>query len=157
MSDLNPYQSPATPFGPREGQPDIDTLLYEATQSLTQTKPWVRFLSVLGFVASAGVILAVVAISLAAGGAGAPGPFELIIVIPMFVLFYFIPSLLLWNYASRIAEFQRSRTTLTFSAAIAAQKSFWKYLGILVLVIMCLYAVALLGFLVLPVVLSMMR
>jgi hypothetical protein len=95
--------------------------------------------------------------SLAAGGAGAPGPFELIIMIPMFALFYFIPSLLLWNYASRIAEFQRSRTTLTFSAAITAQKSFWKYLGILALVIMCLYAVALLGFLVLPAVLSMMK
>jgi hypothetical protein len=157
MSDSNPYQSPSAPAQQWESQLDVESVLYEATQSLAQTKPWVRFLSVLGFFAMGVMTFAVIVASLAAGGPFGAGPVQLIVMIPMLVLFYGIPSILLWNYASRINEFLRARTAPTFSAALAAQKSFWKYLGILVLVVFIFYAVVLLGFLVLPTVLGMLR
>ncbi len=143
MSDSNPYQSPSTPASPFEGHTEVDTMLYEATQSLAQTKPWVRFLSVLGFIGSAGMVVVVVGMMAFRRGPFGPGLIEMIVMVLMFVLFYFIPSFLLWNYASRIGEFLKASNPLTFSAAIAAQKSFWKYLGILTLVIMCFYAVML--------------
>jgi hypothetical protein len=141
MSDFNPYQSPTTPADQWAGQPDVEAVLYEATQSLAQTKPWVRFLSVLGFLGT-GCMVLVFSIGIWMGGMAA-GPIEVIILLPMCVLFYFIPSLLLWNYASRISEFLTVRDSRTFSAAIAAQKSFWKYLGILVLIIMIMYGMIL--------------
>ncbi len=156
MSDSNPYQSPSAPAQPWEGQPDVDSVLYEATQSLAQTKPWVRFLSVLGFLGSA-CMLVFVSIGTMMGGGGRLAIMQMVVMLPICLLFYFIPSLLLWNYASRISDFLRARTAPTFSAALTAQKSFWKYLGILAIVVSAFYAVALLGFLVLPIVLGMMR
>ena len=114
-------------------------VLQEVTHSMAQTKPWVRLLSVLGFLVTAGA-LTFVAIGSAVGGA-APGPLDLIIMIPMCTLFYLIPSLLLWNYASRIGEFLRGTNHASLLTALTAQKSFWKYLGILGLTVVIIYAV----------------
>ncbi len=137
MSDSNPYQSPSMPASPFEGHTEVDTVLYEATQSLAQTKPWVRFLSVLGFLGSASAF-AFVLLGAVIGG-GAPGTMELILMVPICLLFYFIPSLLLWKYAGRIGVFLRGSSPASFSAAITAQMSFWRYVGILALIIVIIY------------------
>ena len=138
MNESNPFQSSFTPGSQAEGTPEVEAVIDEVSHLLAQTKPWVRFLSVLGFI---GTGLAVT-FFLVSGflGVGAPGPMELIIMAPMCVLFYLIPSVLLWKYANRINDFLGSANPGSFSVALIAQKSFWKYVGITAAVVLVLYA-----------------
>jgi len=139
MSESNPFQSSFKPEGQPDGSPDVDAVIYEVNHLLAQTKPWVRFLSVLGFI---GTGLAVIVFLVGSVGGGvAPGPMELIIMVPMGVLFYLVPSILLWRYANRINDFLGAANPASFSTALTAQKSFWKYLGILALIIVAIYGV----------------
>ena len=144
MSDLNPYQSPSSPVGEWKDQPAAESAFFDAMQALAQTKPWVRLLSVLGFlVFGFSVIGMVFVLGFTPGG---PVTLMMVVTIPISLLFYFMPSLLLWNYASRIGNFLNDRSSNSLAAAVAAQKSFWKYVGILVAVILVFYlGVLLLG------------
>ena len=155
MSESNPFQSSSTPASQLEAPSEIDTVLHEAGHSLAETKPWVRFLSVLGFIGT-GVAATFLLVGLLAGGV-APSPFELIILVPMGLLFYLIPSVLLWKYGTRIGEFLGGSSPESFSAALIAQKTFWKYLGILALIIIVVYGLMLASFIVLPLLLGSMR
>jgi hypothetical protein len=137
MSDSNPFQASSTPLAQSESQPEVDAVLYEMAHSLAQTKTWVRFLSVLGFIGTGCAVLFFAVSSVV--GVGAPSPMELIIMTPFFLLFCVIPTILLWNYANQIGYFLRVNSPASFSAAITAQKSFWKYQGILVLIILIIY------------------
>jgi hypothetical protein len=132
MSDLNPYQSPSTPRSQWEVQSDVEAVFHEAAQTLAQTKPWVRFLAVVGFLMFAISILGIVGmgIMLAMQPASPDGMMMMLAVLPIAVLVYFIPSLLLWNYASRIADFLIDKSSQALAAAVGAQRSFWKYVGI---------------------------
>ena len=55
-------------------------------------------------------------------------------------LFYIVPAFFLWRYADRIGLFVRDRSTGALASALEAQKSFWKFVGILTLVVLLLYA-----------------
>ena len=134
MSDINPYQSPATPVSEWEGQREVESVFYEAIQSLARTKPWVRFISVLGFLFF-GIMLVSMLFMLGVGG----GIFMLVPVLPVMVLFYLIPSVLLWNYASRIGNLLNDRSANSLVAAVAAQKSFWKYVGMATAIVLVFY------------------
>lgn len=139
MSDSNPFQASSTPVPPSENQPEVEAVLYEMADLLAQTKTWVRFLAVLGFIGTGFMVLMFVISTMADVRVGAPGPMELVIMTPFFLLFCLIPSLLMWNYANQIGSFLKGSSPATFSAAITAQKSFWKYVGILSLIIVVLY------------------
>jgi hypothetical protein len=69
-------------------------------------------------------------IMLAMQPASPDGMMMMLAVLPIAVLVYFIPSLLLWNYASRIADFLIDKSSQALAAAVGAQRSFWKYVGI---------------------------
>ncbi len=56
-------------------------------------------------------------------------------------LIYIVPAIYLWRYADRIALFIQERSTGTLASALEAQKSFWKFVGILMLVVVAMYAV----------------
>ena len=138
MSDANPFQSTSIPGIPREGQPDVELALRESTDLLAQTKPWVRFVSVLGFFSTT-CAMAFMLLAFFAGGdpfPNTPGPMAVMLPIQITAMFavcllvYFIPSLLLWNYASRIADFLIDKSSQALAAAVGAQRSFWKYVGI---------------------------
>ena len=85
---------------------------------------------------------------MAAGVAGAPGvPGAIIglIYIAMAIL-YIIPAVFQWRSADRIASFLVRRTPDSLGYALEAQKSFWKFVGILTLIVLCIYAlIALFG------------
>ena len=138
MNELNPYQSPSTPVGPWEGHSELESVFPEAIQSLAQTKPWVRFISVLGFLVFGFSIVGLLFVLGFAGG------FMMFFMLPFAVLFYFIPSLLLWNYASRIRRLLNDRSSHSLVSAVSAQKSFWKYIGISVTIVLVFYVVMLL-------------
>ncbi len=146
MSELNPYQSPTTPVDQWEALPGSEIELQQAAVVLSQTKPWVRLLSVLGFLMFGIMILAFVGIALSAVPNGAAGPSVLVSVLflPFGLIFLLVPALLLWNYASRIAAFLVSQDPQSLATAVGAQKSFWKYSGVVAAIITVLYAGAIL-------------
>jgi uncharacterized membrane protein (DUF485 family) len=115
----------------------------DVVELLRQTKPWTRFLAVLGFVGIGLMVLAAFAMlavgSLGRGSAGF-GVGMMLVYLIMAGL-YVPPVLFLSRYASRIGDLVASRSTSDLEGALAAQKSFWRYVGILTLVMLCVYAV----------------
>jgi hypothetical protein len=106
---------------------------------LRQTKPWVRFLSVLGFIGVGLMCLAGAFGAAAAVVTGDPNMVAVSLIYPVAALLYLFPSLFLFRYASRIADFLRGGQAAQLEAALAAQKSFWKFVGILTVVMLVLY------------------
>ena len=141
-SDVNPYQAPmATTFSIDVG--DSDSNLDRAADMLRQTKPWVRFISVMLFIVGGFMVLAGLFVMLAGAAAKLPGGFGGaigFIYIVMAVL-YILPAVFLWTYADRISIFLRKRSPGRLASALEAQKSFWKLAGILMLIVLCMYAV----------------
>ena len=123
-----------------------------AQKYLEQTRPWVRFMSVLVF-AGAGlmVLVAVGVIALVAVGgsamgdragfgimgAAAVGFFYL-----MLACLYIAPGVFLHRYAAAIKTLQATSTAGALEDAFRHQRSFWRYVGIMSAVAL---AVAVLG------------
>lgn len=144
---IDPYSSPAT---------HVQTASYSSNAAISQgvleqlagTKPWVRFMSVLTFI-GAGFMLLGALIMLVAGGAvaasGKAGGMSggmmsgLAIIYALFSVVYIYPGLKLWKYASHIGQLLISGSMLDLEAALGQQRSFWKFLGIMVIAIFALY------------------
>ncbi len=134
MSDeQNPYKAPqadlkqqSVPQGSEGGFTSAMAL------SLKQTRPWVRFLSILGFVWLGFMVVASVAMMFGSGPAGY-GALIGIVYIVLAVL-YAAPVLFLHRYASSITRFLESGTSEEMEHALGYQKSFWKFSGILALI-----------------------
>jgi len=144
VSSDNPYQSPQAMTELSYGG-GSDAGLSRAADMLRQTKPWVRVISVLMFIAAALMVLAGFFI-VGIGASRAPvgiGAAAGIVYIVMAVL-YVIPAVFLWMYADRIGIFLRQRSLNSLATALQAQKSFWKFVGVVALIVICIYAVVIL-------------
>lgn len=157
MDINNPYAAGSEdPRATTAGSESLITpRVYEA---LGKTKPWVRLLAVLGFIGSGlmllgGVFMLVGGGLIAAAGAagkssgagsaalgGMPIALMSILYIAMGILYLF-PSLKLWNYGSRIGSMLMTRAVDDLEGALEEQKSFWKFVGVLTLVMIGLYIV----------------
>jgi hypothetical protein len=150
---MNPYSPPAAP-GPYavapypaaapipQGAPAAVTEL--TIDLLRRTRPWVLFLAVLSFVGCG--LMAVMGVVMVAAGflaSGSPDPIPKVIglVYLPFALLYVYPGIKLWKYGSSIGRLVASRTPAELEAALAEQKSFWKYIGVVAAVVLVLYAV----------------
>jgi len=114
--------------------------------SLRQTRPWVKFLSILGFVSIffvvvSGIVNMFVFSKAAFGGSYGLAIFMGAINILMGVL-YFFPSFFLFKFASSIARLSDGGGAGELEEALSNQKSFWKFFGIMALV---MFGVAILG------------
>lgn len=122
-------------------------------QQLKKTRPWVLFMSILGFIGTAFMAIATVAIFMGGGAmmqmAGAPnaaampagatmgmGIFYLLI-----TLFYFFASLYLYKYAGSIKRVIATGSTDDLELALKSQASFWKLVGVLTLLMFILMIV----------------
>ena len=139
-SGANPFQSPmaaesSSDYG--DSAPDLDG----AAHMLRQTKPWVRFISVLMFIGSAIIVIFGLFV-MAAGAPGMPGRFGTIagVFYIVMALLYIMPAVFLWAYADRIGFFLRQRSPGTLTSALESQKSFWKFVGVVASIFLCLYA-----------------
>ena len=138
----NPYQAYG---GSGDG---MDPALDAAVHTMRQTKPWVRFISVMMFIGSGFMILgglgAIVVGLIGAGmGEGMEAtflPFLGVLYIVMAFL-YIIPAVYLWSYATRIGVLQQQKSLGNLASSLEPQKSFWRFVGILMLVVLVLYAV----------------
>ena len=145
---LDPYSSPSLNSPPKHSAPGVVTA--GVIQQLAKTKPWVRFMSVLLFIAAGGMLLGSLIVLVAAGaiaaaskeagiGAGLISLFA--ILYALISLLYVYPALKLWKYADRIAILMVSGDMLDLETALNHQRAFWKFLGITVITVFALYIV----------------
>jgi hypothetical protein len=134
--------------------PQMEPLIatQHALEMLRQTKPWVRFISVLIWIGAAFMLLAgmvglFAGVAMAGRGGAAQRQMLFLIVYLPVALLYIMPAIYLGRYASRINDVLRLRRSDVLEQALEAQKSFWKFCGMVVLVMMVFYVVAIVVFL----------
>jgi len=115
--------------------------------SLKATRPWVKFLAILGFIVCG--LMALAALAFLGGASRMPGPMAgfgpvMGVVYLLLVLLYFFPCLYLYRYAGAIARIPAAGQG-AMEEALARQKSFWKFIGILTAVILGLELLAIVG------------
>ena len=138
---MNPYASPSAP-------PEIDVPEQVATEpqaitpglrrALSQTRPWVLFLSILGFLGGGLMALAAVVVVIGAVFAAQP---EMLIVGPIYLLYaalYLASAYYLFLYGRRIGVFEQTNQVRDLESALVAQKSFWRLVGITLAVMLAL-------------------
>jgi hypothetical protein len=154
MIPQDPYAPPVAPAGTEartgSGVPE------GAVTALRGTRPWVRFLSILGFVGAGFMLLAGVAMLVTGGAlflaeeqapAGGGGMMAGLSVLYIFLaLIYVAPSLYLFRYASAITRLTSGGGGTALVEALGVQRSFWRLVGILAVATLVLYALIIVGF-----------
>lgn len=148
MSDDNPFavgEYADAGFGSGPADPNQHPQMTELLSLLSETRPWVRFISILMII---GVVLMLIGgffmiLGALMGGGGGPGVAELgvmgAIYLPMAFL-YIYPALCLSRYASAISTAEKSTEMTHVVEAISHQKKFWRFCGIIAAVILAIYA-----------------
>lgn len=118
----------------------------ETIRLLKQTRPWTLTIAILLFVTAVFMILGGVFIFLSAimsprqmGGMGAFQMLTMGIVYPLIAFIYVVPAVYLIRYSSGISKYANESTTVNLNSALRSQKSFWKFCGITIIVVIGLY------------------
>lgn len=106
--------------------------------SLRQTKPWVMLLSIIGFIYT-GLMLIVAIVSTFVfskfdATSALPSSLMFTVIYILMGIVYFFPSLFLFKFASSIGSLLDGGGAAEMEAALSNQKSFWKFVGILILI-----------------------
>jgi hypothetical protein len=135
---FDPYRPPAASLEvpPGHGLPPTAGVSSSVVALLVETRTWVKLLAILYFVVfGLGVVavVAVVALSVLSKGLIQILPLVLILVL------YLVPTIFLWRYTTAVTALQNGGGQAALEDALRNQKSFWKYVGILALVMIGLY------------------
>jgi hypothetical protein len=146
---MNPYTAPsATVAHPGTyGSSPVGTVSAGAVEALRQTRPWVFFLAILGFIGSGFMVLAglaVVAMGSVMRETNQYAPWLGLIYLVLAPL-YIAPSIKLVKYAGAIRRLTLSGDTGDLEAALLEQKGFWKLVGVMVISLIVLYVLILIG------------
>jgi hypothetical protein len=142
MSDENPYSSSVI-----QAEPPTRRSNQELNDELYGTRPWVLFLSILGFIIGGLMLMAAVFASIAMGigagstGGGAAGLGVAVGVFALYGLFsllYLVPSYYLYKFGSAIGRIQNQGMEAVVEA-LASQRKFWKILGVMTVSVILLY------------------
>ena len=147
MSDHPTNQVPVTESGV-EATGGTVGLTPRAQQYLDETRPWVRFIAILTFVMAGFMLLGglgLLAFTMIGGlaasnqrGFGFPGSaigsgiLALVYVVMAFV--YIAPGVFLFRYASAITRLRTTASGQALEDALKHQKSFWRFVGILMVI-----------------------
>ncbi len=114
--------------------------------SLNATRPWVKFIAIVGFIfAALSVFFGMLMITglytgfPKSGVADQLNPVMGILYIVSALLFDVIPALYLYRYAKAIAGIQESASASSFEDALKQQRSFWKYMGIVFMILAVIF------------------
>lgn len=139
----------ACPQGSAAGTPVTPLMV----QHLLAVRPWVLFLSILGFI-MCGIMCGLAGwaglamMASAVGGSRAEGfPLPVAAVGLGFLVLgglYAAPAWLLYSYAAAIKRYRYSGSSGDMEAALRTQKSFWRFVGIVGIVMLSIYLLMLL-------------
>ncbi|MGD8961320.1 MAG: hypothetical protein PVF29_03655 [Desulfobacterales bacterium] len=138
-----------------DGNIDRDrAILNYIRKSLRATWPWTRLLSVLGFIGTGLMILAglgvIVGESFIPVSEKAPPLVFMGIFYILASVFYLVPSIWLWKFSTAVSAFLKSGDAIELGKAIAYQKSFWKFIGILAAVSIALTVLGIIAAILIP-------
>jgi hypothetical protein len=154
------YAEPAPAQSLSYASPSGEAVTVNTVELLRQTRPWVLFISIVMFIGigllsllGLGGILVTVGLGSKVGGgrgavAGMAGGGLMFGVFFIEAVIMFFPALFLIKYAFAIKRLTVSGGAADLEAALAVQKSFWKFTGIMLIVIIAIY-IALLAFILL--------
>jgi uncharacterized BrkB/YihY/UPF0761 family membrane protein len=121
----------------------------ETLNHLNTTRKWAMFLAIIGFI----ILGLIVVIGLIAGtfltafnsGEKALGIPESLMFVPILILavIYFFPVLFLFRFSKHTSHAIQTLDKLEFHKAVKNLKSFFAYIGILIIIILSLYVVVL--------------
>ncbi len=150
--------SPASPAQP------LDVLTAGMVDALEATRPWVRFLSILGFVCAGLMVLVALGMAGFGGYQMVTGNGQGGFLVGMGALYllmsilYIFPSRYLYRYASAIADAADAPSkSAAVERALREQKSFWKFAGIMALVMLVLYIPGIIAAIAIPNLLTAMQ
>ena len=101
---------------------------------LQRTQPWVRFLAIMGFIIAGFMVLTGLAVGAIGAATGNYQTLGIMVLYPIMGIVYVFPSIFLLRYADRIKTFVASGQEQDLAGALDAQRSFWKFAGILTIV-----------------------
>ena len=115
----------------------------ESILQLKQTRKWTALLSILGFVFLTVIVLISVVALVNMNGVG-DNQRQLLTVVPLILMgvIYFFPIYYLWKFSKHSKEAIANNDTLKLSSALRYLKSHYKFMAILILVIVIGYLVA---------------
>ena len=145
-------------MGP-DGSVDRDrAILNYIRKSLRATWPWTRLLSVLGFIGTGLMVLA--GLGVIVGESFIPVSEKtppLVFVGILYILssvFYLVPSIWLSKFSTAVSVFLKSGDAIELGKAIAYQKSFWKFIGILAVMSIALIVLGIMAAILIPTLLT---
>ncbi|WP_395747507.1 DUF5362 family protein [Prosthecobacter sp.] len=170
-SPANPYSTPAANLYGASTGGGADTVAASTIAQLAGTKPWIRFMSVimwiafglLGFFSASTALMATSGVFSSPEFLNSPGIADnpmfasnpkfmtqimlgQAIYLGVFALLTIYPALKLWNYANRIGQLIGSHATVDLDAALAEQRRFWKFSGIMTIIGICLVIIGFVAF-----------
>jgi hypothetical protein len=110
---------------------------------LKGSAPWMKFMSIMGFIGSALIILSAF-VMLAAGSDIPNGAIIGVIYIALGGVYIYV-SYILWQWASSVSTFVLSRDSRSLENAFARQKALWMTAGILTIVFMALMLIGMIA------------
>jgi hypothetical protein len=143
MIEENPYSPPVSNVNaPALGDLTSSEVPPTLVETMRLTKPWVKFLGILGFIGCG--LFVVVGIGFFALGSGKKDlPAWMGLVYIPIALIYIPPSLYLYRYATSLERFLRRASVENLGDALGHQKAFWRFIGIAFAAIMGIYGVIL--------------
>ncbi|HCN27674.1 MAG TPA: hypothetical protein DIT64_02595 [Verrucomicrobiales bacterium] len=149
----NPYQTPSANLFGSSSTTTAEAVPGEAIVMLQRTKPWLRFFGVLMWIAVAFMLFGAAAMlamgiggaAMAAGSNSPIGAAEGGIMIGLAALyvvmafFYIYPAIKIWKAGTAIKKLMASRQPEDLVAALDHQRAFWKFVGIMTIIMIILY------------------
>jgi len=149
-------ESPRPPIStPENSSSNLPTVPEAVIEPLRKTKPWVRFLSILGFIGVAFIVVMSVAVMFMSStipAESSPFSFSFLAMIPHLIMsaLYFFPALFLFRYASSINSLVNGGGLNNLQDALEHQKSFWRFVGMLALVGIVIGSIGIVAAIVIP-------
>ena len=151
MSD-NPYESPQAEAGtvnPLSGRVLTEGMLFY----LKGAAPWLRFISIVGFICLGISILSILLVTFVFGHAleelPEAAPYAALLTSGMVFIYlpilalYFFPILYVFRFGKKIQNYLFTGDSGDLEAAFKNNKSLWKFLGILMIIMLGFFALAL--------------
>jgi len=140
---FDPYKAPQASLDAPSSDPSAP-VPPAVVQLLAQTRPWVKLIAVLFFIAIGLMVIAFAFVVVVVGKTAQSGIVSATTFIPLAIvmLLYVLPTVYLWQYAGNIRRLQAGGGMRALEEALASQKSFWKYVGVLAVVMLGFYLLA---------------
>ncbi|MFC4699702.1 hypothetical protein ACFO4O_05985 [Glaciecola siphonariae] len=144
-----------------EAQAPQNNQFDELITPLSNTKFWVKLCAILGFIGSGFMLLFGLLILIGMGGMasffgqennGLAGGFGIFVGIMYIVLaaIFFLPPLFLFRYGKSISKAESSKNYVDIVDALTHQKSFWKFIGIIVVIYLVIFILSIALAIILP-------